>query len=213
MCIRNPEETKYSYFAELGGGILVVRRSVPMPTAHIYSVFLLFGLGEHQLFNRVDAFQVVVRDFFVTDADVEGLFQKRDQAENSHGVDDAVLGQNFVVGDLVDALGFREFLEHVLADAIFHFSGLNHLFLPVIGEFEISTTRTRIAKPSQRPPARRPASLDLSFRSRFWATRHKDRRALESCIWERETRSIAGAQALRANLRCGGRRRRESGFR
>src|SRR5215469_2591257 len=182
MCIRNPEETKYSYFAELGGGILLFQRSLPMLAAHIYSIFLLFGLRKHELLNCVDAFQVIVRDFFVTDTDVEGFFQKRNQAENSHGVDDAVLGQNFIVSDLVDTLGLRELLEHVLADAIFHFSGLNHLFLPVIGEFEISTTRTCIAKPLQPLPARRPASLDRSFRSRFWAARHKDRRALESCI-------------------------------
>src|SRR5579872_1400343 len=209
MCIRNPEETKYSYFAELGGGILVFRRSVPMPAVHFYSAYLLLGLCKHELFNCVDAFQVVVRDFFVTDTDVEGFFQKLDQAKNSHGVDDTVLGQNFIVGDLVDALGLRELLEHVLADAIFHFSGLNHLFLPVIGEFEISTARTCIAKPLLPQPAQKPASLDRSFQSRSWAARHKDRRVPESCTWERETRSIAGVQARRANLQCGEQRRRD----
>ena len=59
-------------------------------------------------------------DFFVADADVKGFFQECHQAEDPHRIDDAVLGEHFLVCDLVDALGLREFFDNVLANLVFH---------------------------------------------------------------------------------------------
>ena len=64
---------------------------------------LLLGFRDQQLLDAVDRLQVLRIDFLVPDADAKILFQKRHQAEDAEGIDDAIVHERFIIAERGDA--------------------------------------------------------------------------------------------------------------
>src|SRR5580700_4784311 len=101
---------------------------------------LLFALAQHELFDHVDALQILRTDLFVADLYSKGFLKKRYQAEDTQRINNSVFDQRLIVAHQSDALRTGQFLTDELAYLIFNGGFLcRHCWSSWTSNFELLT--------------------------------------------------------------------------